>query len=1392
MRALIAICCAALGWANAVSAQPAIPAVLEDWRPWVLEGSAKACPLLQTNERACIWPGVLELNLNAEGGSFSQAARIYKEGKLRLPGGVDTSWPHEVSVNGQAQPVLSQDGFPVLLLPPGAARIEGRFRWSKLPEQLQIPTHDPVRLNLDGEFVPAPEREGESLWLGRRLSESSEAQSLDIRVNRRLQDGLPPILTTQINLSVSGEGREVKIGPVLLNGFAPLALSGDLSARLLSDGSLTVQLKPGEWVLNLSARGEAPLSEISLPEQAPVVAGALPEAGLQWPEEETLSIASDASFRVLQPSGLPSIDPNQADVPQAWRNEPAFLLTPGSTLKFEEQSRGRDPEEPNRLTLRRELWLDFDGSSYSVKDQLNGTIVRGWRLDMQAPYTLTRAQTPDESGQLEPLLITTGTGGSTGVEVRAPQVALQSSARLNARSQLPITGWQQTLDSATFQLYTPPGWQLLAATGSTESPGAWIENWNIFAVFAVALIAMLAWRVGGHVLGGVALAYLIFAYFEPGAPIFSVLAVLLLILLARALSRPRFHLVARILGLTAFVVLVLSALPFIQRQARLALHPQLEFDQVGLGSDPYSDYDNGNLMEGLVGQTKNVVAMESNAPMAPPPPPPPSADIAVQGVQQDSSLDSIQVTGSRISRNDMGSASPQPRAKKMQRYAANSVLQAGSAEPNWRWRSYYLSFAGPIEPVQNMRLWLAPPWLVGLLRLLTLALLGFLLWKLWRPGPLARNWLKPWLPLVAALFVSPAFGQATPSPEILEELRTRLTQSETCAPECVSISEATVSIANDELEIALTAHVGALSALALPLNERALSDPTLSVDGVVQNEWRREDGQLQVVLERGVHRVLLRAGVRADRVTLNFPLPPQRVLFSAAGWDSSGLRDAKLTSGTLDLVRVQKSQASRASGMANEQFPPFVRVHRTLRLDLDWRVETMIERLAPSNLGLTVRVPLLSGERPLGAEVQIVGNEALVPLQADAAYASFESALDRQAQIVLTAPALRDRAEVWTLEASPIWHVAYQGVPVALDPVSNPREDVRLRFLPLPGEQLALHLHRPEPAPGPAFRIDQVTVTARPGERVRDTVLAFTLQATQGGQHRIGVPSGAEVISVQRNESALPLRARQAKLDLPVQPGENRFAITVREAKPLGWLTQTPLLDLGLPAANVSIGFEVPESRWLLWVRGPMLGPAILYWPTLLVLLGVALVLARSGRTPLGAGAWVLLGLGLTGFAWEAFAIVALWFLALQWRARSGNALPDGLFRLLQVGLVLLSIIAVGIIVAGVMSGLLSNPTMQVVGNASDERSLRWFADLSEGALPVGSAYSLPLWCYKALMLAWALWLANALLGWLRWAWTALTTGGGWRAFPKRVSVVEVAPVPPPIPERYPSPISGG
>jgi hypothetical protein len=40
------------------------------------------------------------------------------------------------------------------------------------------------------------------------------------------------------------------------------------------------------------------------------------------------------------------------------------------------------------------------------------------------------------------------------------------------------------------------------------------------------------------------------------------------------------------------------------------------------------------------------------------------------------------------------------------------------------------------------------------------------------------------------------------------------------------------------------------------------------------------------------------------------------------------------------------------------------------------------------------------------------------------------------------------------------------------------------------------------------------------------------------------------------------------------------------------------------------------------------------------------------------------------------------------------------------------------------------------------------------------------MWVYRALMFAWALWIAVALLRWLRWAWHAWKVNGIWRGKP--------------------------
>ncbi|NNC57362.1 MAG: hypothetical protein HKO12_07365, partial [Woeseiaceae bacterium] len=103
-------------------------------------------------------------------------------------------------------------------------------------------------------------------------------------------------------------------------------------------------------------------------------------------------------------------------------------------------------------------------------------------------------------------------------------------------------------------------------------------------------------------------------------------------------------------------------------------------------------------------------------------------------------------------------------------------------------------------------------------------------------------------------------------------------------------------------------------------------------------------------------------------------------------------------------------------------------------------------------------------------------------------------------------------------------------------------------------------------------------------------------------------------------------------------------------------------------------------------------------------------------------------------------------------------------FNLIQFGIGGLTVIALLSVVISLPQGLLGTPDMHVTGHGSYGDVLRWFADRSESALPVASVITVPLWIYKALILAWALWLSFALLRWLPWVWQCFSSQGYWRS----------------------------
>jgi hypothetical protein len=1338
-----------------------LPASLRDWQSWVLHDVPQHdCPFLANqmpgdNSYRCAWPGRLTLDASKDGGRFSLDVHVDAPSWVALPGD-ERNWPQQVSANKQTAIVLPRAGVPMLWLMPGDYRVSGALPWTSRPARLRVPAMiGLVSLSVDGATVARIERNGDQLTLGEAAAAQRAADALSLRVYRRLEDGLPATLETRLQLNVTGSAREQLLGPALPAGFVATALSGDLPARLENDGQLRVQLRPGQWTVTLVARSVAPLSKVVLK---------LPAA--PWPRQEIWSYSDDTDLRNTRVEGN-ATDAAQAGVPSDWSDLPAYALDDSAGLAIEQGTRGDEGGQGDQLHLQRELWLDFDGAGLSVADHLTGELRHHQRLDVAAPWQLQRAAQGDE-----PLLITRGADDRSGIELREQKLDLNAGLRLATyHGALPSAGWQIPLEGIQATLHLPSGYRLLGTVGVDRSPDSWIGQWSLLDLFVVALIALLAGRLLGWPWALLAAGYLALAQHESHAPLWTLGVTLALALLLRALPEGRLRSSVRIGAVTVFALAVLWTLPFTATQLQYALHPQLEG-----GSQ-------GRVVSVNYIEPPAVEEVSQNAVQPAPSPPaePAGADLASYALKSKSvspRREAVTVSAASIQNQTdaLGGASG--------RVDTRSVIQAGAGMPRWNeGNNYRLGWSGPVTTEQSTRLVIAPSWLVRLLRVAMVALLALLLAKLvttlllpwrgrwpgWRGGRLAGAAL-----LALALLPHGAHAQNLPSEQLLDQLRNRLTEAPKCAPTCADLAQAQLQANGDALDVELEAHIGAPVALPLPQADDALQLLDVAVDGHADAPLTRSAGQLLLRMDRGVHRVSLHYRIgAADSVSLRFAQRPQRVTFSGQGWSQDGVDDGRVLGDSVALHRVRAASDGK-SLPAVQSFPPYVRLTRRLVLGLDWTVQNVAERIAPQQGGFSTTLPLLPGEHPLGDDALVKDGRISITFNATSNSVSWTSRLDHTAQLALKAPDLGERAEVWEIHAAPMWHVDAKGVPTS-------SSDDGLLYQPLPGESLQLAFNQPVAVAGDSLAFDGVQLTSTAGERASETTLSLHARSTRGGEHAIDLPAGAELLEAQRDNQPINLAVRDGKLGLPLLPGAHDYTLRLREPQGVAARTHTPAFALHAPVANINLALQLPQDRWVLWTWGPTAGPAVLYWSQLIVLLLVAWLLARYAPTPLRFHHWLLLGLGFSAFAWSAYALVVLWLILLGLRARGAPAerLAPTTFNLLQFGLAALTLLALTVLISAVPKGLLGLPDMHVAGNDSSAWNLRWFADQSTNALPSGGVFSVSLWVYKLAMLAWALWLANALIGWLRWAFDAWTHGGYWR---KREPKPVVTPLPPPPP----------
>lgn len=1349
---LIALC-PSIAFAKPLTTEQ-VPEPLKPWINWVLEDHPERnCPFIYNSyeQKRCSWPSETQLDLTPKKGRFTSRWLVYTDSWVSLPGD-SKHWPQGVSINNQPALVMDRDGVPSVKLAanskqPAIYQIDGEFLWDAIPDNLGLPVDTGlINVTINNVAIPAPTIKEGLLWLkagetGQNKPEQVE-NSIDIQVFRKISDSVPVEVLTRLIIEVSGTQREIKLPGPLLDNFLPLSLSSPLPARLEPDGQLLVQIRPGLWQIDVLARNTGELTQLSLPTTATATE-------ISWPQTEIWAFEAHPELRVVEIQQVGAIDASQTNLPDDWKNLPAYSINAGQTMAFKVIRRGDPEPEPNQLNLVRKLWLDFDGAAYTANDSITGTMKRGWRLNA-LPSTQIGKVTLDGSNQLITLQPDTA---KQGVEVRKGQLNLDADSRIvGVIGTISAVGWEQGFRTVRAELNLPPGWRLLAAAGVDNVPDSWLSRWTLLDLFLVLIAALATARIWHNYWGLFTLVTLVIIWHEAGAPHFVWLNILAATALLKVLPHSKLFDWLTYYRQLCWLALVLIAIPFMVDQVRMGLYPQLEIPQQGIDGPNYPMSEPLQSVD-MQEQSADQAVMESGSP---------------RNYTMPSTAKAL-------------SYYPEKRAK-LERIDPDAKVQTGPGLPQWHWHKILLSWNGSVDAQQQLTLWYLSPtmtMLLNFLRVIFTSILALLMFGVAEKLTLSTFKFKSTASLLFWLFLLPILATPSrnayadfPDQALLAELKNRLQEITVpdCLPACAQIQQMKLVITDKTVAINLDIHAQEPVTLPLPADFSQWFPNQVLDNGAPAAALFRDNNGLWISLKAGTHQVTL-SGVTPllNKFAVPLPLKPKYVSVANSGWDVIGLQENGWADDQLQFSRSNQSPQQQAKpGLEPGILPAFVRVERRLSIALDWRVNTRIIRVSPADSAVALKVPLLPGEAVTSAGIRVKDGYVEANLSAQQTLLEWQSTLEKSAKITLTAPPTEQWVEVWQADVSPIWHVEASGIAMI-------RLDDSAQWLPewhpWPGETVELKIARPEAVAGQTLTIDNSTLSLKPGQRSRDATLGFNLRSSQGMQYALTLPEQAVLQSVTIDGQSQPIHQQGRKLILPVNPGTQAITVSWQESTPLSILTTTPEVDLGLASVNSHLNIGLGQDRWVLFAFGPKLGPAVLFWGILIVLFILSIGLGKISLTPLKHWQWFLLLVGLSQIPISLASIVIGWLMLLGWRSKQTMVIRH--FNGLQIALAGLTLLALGILFFAVAQGLLSTPDMSITGNQSSAFNLNWYQDRSPSTLPLATLVSVPLIVYRLLMLAWSLWLAVSLLDWLKWGWRCYASNGLWQKKPISQQSVE-------------------
>jgi len=1314
-----------------------IPPNLEQWKGWVLHNvEDKLCPTYYNNgeQYQCLWPSRLTLNLENNKGGFTQEWRVFIKAWVPLPGNPET-WPAEVKVDGKPAPVVGKGNAPSVYITPGSHRIEGVFFWKEIPEWINVPPESGlISLVINGNPIQFPFIENSGrLWLKKKEGGLGKEDRVECRVFRLINDTVPMQVTNLLKVIISGQPREIKIEPVLLEHAVPIKLASPLPARLGPHGELMVQGRPGQWEIQIISRFEGPISKLTPLKKTP--------------QDEVWSFQAQNQLRMVKIEGVSPIDPKQIDVPFQWQKFPTFIMQPGLEMIFKEIRRGDPEPAPDQLHLRRTWWLDFNGTGFTVQDQVTGTLSRQWYLAINPPSQVGRVTIDG----VEQLITGHGKGKKPGIEVRKGHLQLEAEGRFETSLwKIPAVGWDHDFEAVSGVLNLPPGWKLLTAWGIDGIEGTWFKRWSLLDLFLVLILSLVIYKLWNWKWGILALVAVGLTYHEPGAPQLVWLNLLAALALLRFLPDGWAKKVVNLWRMASIIFLLIIAIPFIVEQVRWAMYPQLEeFSPLSFGG--YGKAPKKAMAPHVAEQS--VVEQEAPRTMR----------------AFDQSMPAPLARIDRERRQEKMKSGTQYQNLTALTQDPHALNQTGPGLPTWQWRSIPLSWTGPVSKEQEIRLILLSPFVNFILSFLRVGLLVFLICFLLN----VRSWkLSLDKKLVSLVFMAVAFASnistaqedpGYPYPELLQKLQERLLEKPECLPNCADSPKMLLTANKNSLRILFNVEAGVETAVPLPGSLKLWMPEEVLLNGQSARGLMKDHaGILWVLVPEGVHVVTLYGRAPAERsFQVVLPLRPRKVTVETDGWTVQGVQPDGQVESSLQLTR-EEENIPESQAKPDAKIPPFFQLERVLTLGLNWQVRNTLRRLTPPDTPATLLIPLIAQESVTSPGIQVEKSQVRITIAANETEVTWLSTLKESPTIILQTPKGVPWIETWILDASPIWHCELSGIPVIHH--HDQANYWMPQWQPWPGEKVIITLSRPQAIPGQTLTIEEAKLDLTPGERYTNGELAFKVRTSKGGEHRVIVPENAEIMEVTLNNKTQPIKKEGKEIIVPLEPGLERIGLKWHQSSSSENLIRSPLISVGPQAVNADIVFNMPHNRWILFAGGPRLGPAVLFWSYVVVVILAAVGLGRLTLTPLKTTHWFLLGLGITQITPLMAIIIVGWLLTLGLRRL--KPIPEDQrfsFNVSQLFLVVWTVAALICLYHAVEAGLLGIPDMQIAGNGSSNFYLHWTQDRIGALMPQPWVLSLPLFVFRILMLLWALWLAFSLLKWLRWGWQCFSEGGIWR-----------------------------